>query len=294
MTRDEEIIQKFEEKAGSLLGKAQQYLTATLPGGPGVFAYVVASSLVGKLFGHTKNYVQNAIKRPVTISSFVYVEPLDEELEAFFDNVHFKSVRAEFPKNYEDFSDSDWSKMRRYYKPLYYSFYFRDPFMTEMFAYEIKSKNYKRIIQDFELLPMYKQALDSIPSASRQNALWNAVTSILKDTVNEVWSKNYAKQVFEEARLHPEVAELIENIKAKIQEKVNIDQLKEWRDDLKYLTGRGITVHGAGMASETSMQAVEFVTRVLPNGGISVPPEFVRKLRLTSGATVRVLLLENQ
>lgn len=294
MSRDEELIQKFEEKAGSLLEKAQQYLTTTLPGGPGVFAYVVASSLIGKLFGHTKNYAQSAINKPVTISSFVYVEPLDEELEQFFDDSRFKSVRAEFPKNYEDFSDSDWSKMRRYYKPLYYSYYFKDPFMTEMFAYEIKSQNYKRIIQDFELLPVYKQALDSVPSASRQNALWKSVVSILKATVNEVWSKNYAKQVFEEAKLHPEVAELIENIKTKIQEKVDIDQLKEWYDDLKYMTGRGVIAPGAGLLSEAPMQTVEFVTRVLPNGGVSVPPELLKKLRLASGATVRVLLLGNQ
>ena len=171
MTRDEELIQKFEEKTGSLLEKAQQYLTTTLPGGPGIFAYVVVSNLVGKMFGKTKEYVEAAVSKPVTLSSFVYVEPLDEELEEFFDNTRFKSLRAEFPESYEDFSDNDWSKMRRYYKPLYYSFYFRDPFMTEMFAYEIQSQNYKRIIQDFELLPMYKQALDSVPSASRQNAL---------------------------------------------------------------------------------------------------------------------------
>lgn len=294
MYRDEELIQKFEEKAGTLLEKAQQYLTATLPGGPGVFVYVVTSNLIGKLFGNTKEYVENAISKPVTLSSFVYVEPLDEELEEFFDNVRFKTVRAEFPENYEDFSENDWSKMRRYYKPLYYSFYFKDPFMTEMFAYEIQSQNYKRIIQDFELLPVYKQALDSVPSASRQNALWTMVSGILKDTVKEIWNKDYAKQVFEEAKLHPEVAELVENIKMKVEERVNLDQLREWREYLKYVTGRGMVVPGSGLASETPMRAVEFVTRVFPGAHISVPPECVQKLGVATGETIRILLLGNQ
>lgn len=291
MSRDEELIQKFEEKTGSLLEKAQQYLTTTLPGGPGVFAYVVVSNLVGKLFGNTKEYVETAVSKPVTLPSFVYVEPLDEELEVFFDEPRFKSLRTEFPENYENFSDSDWSKMRRYYKPLYYAFYFRDPFMTEMFAYEIQSQNYKRIIEDFELLPMYKQTLDSVPSASRQNALWTAVSSILKDTVNEVWNKEYAKQLFEEAQSHPEVAGLIENIKVKIQEKVNIDQLKELRETVKYMTGRGVQAPHRGIASESPLQTVEFVTRVLPDGQLTIPSEVVSKLKITEGAPVRVLLI---
>ena len=83
MTRDEEVIQSIEEKAGTILGKAQEFLTTALPGGPGAFAYVVVSNLVGKLFGNARKYVEEAVSRPITLPDFIYVEPLDEELEEF-------------------------------------------------------------------------------------------------------------------------------------------------------------------------------------------------------------------
>ncbi|MBD3309399.1 hypothetical protein GF339_23580 [candidate division KSB3 bacterium] len=290
MTTDQELIQKFESQAGVLLEKAQQYLTTALPGGPGVFAYVVVSSLVGKLFGHTKDYVERAINKPVTLPDFVYVEPLDEELEVFFDDKRFKSLRAEFPEKYEDFTNEDWLKMRRYYKPLYYTFYFKDPFMVQMFSFEIQSQNYKRIIQDFELLPLYKQALNSVPSASRQHALWCAVTSIMKDTVNDVWNKEYAKDLFEEAKGHPEVAELIENIKAKVREKVDIEKLMEWKETIEYITGRSLSPETT-KRPEPAMKALEYVTTVLPDGQLTIPKDVVRQLDLKTLAKVRVLLL---
>ena len=109
--------------------------------------------------------------------------------------------------------------------------------------------------------------------------------------MNEVWSKEYAKQVFEEAQSHPEVAELIENIKTKIQEKVDIEQLKELRETVKYMTGRSLRTPARGMSSESPMQVVEFVTRVLPDGRLSIPSELVDKLGIAPGVPIRVLLL---
>ncbi len=294
MTRDEELIQKFESKTGTILEKAQQYLTTALPGGPGVFAYVVVSNLVGKLFGNTREYVERAVSKPVTLSDFVYVEPLDEELEEFFDDARFKSLRTEFPEKYESFTDDDWMKMRRYYKPLYYAFYFKDPFMTEMFSYEIQSQNHKRIIEDFELLPLYKKALDSVPSASRQNALWSAVTTVLKDTVKDVWSKDYAKQLFEEAKARPEIVELIDNIKAKIGEKVDLEKLKEWRETVKELTGRSIA-SPERIAAETLMKPVEYVATVSSDGQIRqilVSEKVIAGLRLKPGTKVQVFIFQ--
>ena len=187
MTRDEEVIQSIEEKAGTILGKAQEFLTTALPGGPGAFAYVVVSNLVGKLFGNARKYVEEAVNRPITLPDFIYVEPLDEELEEFFKDGRLQSIRSEFPERYEDFSNNDWLTMRRYYKPLYYTLTVKEPLVTEMFSFEIQSQNYKRIIYDFDLFPLYKKAIQSVPSASRQNALWSAVTSILKGTVKEMW-----------------------------------------------------------------------------------------------------------
>jgi len=293
MTRDEELIQKFETKTDALLGKVQQYLTTTLPGGPGVFAYVVLSNLVGKLFGNTREYVERAVGKPVTITDFVYVEPLDEELEEFFEDTRFKSLRTEFPENYEDFTNDDWMKMRRYYKPLYYAVYFKDPFMTEMFSFEIQSQNYKRIIEDFELLPLYKKTLNSVPSASRQNALWSAATTILKDTVKDVWSKNYAKQLFEEAKAQPEVAELIDNIKTKIGEKVDLEKLKEWRETVKDLTGRSVSPLG-GTAAETLMKPIEYVAHISSDGQIQqiiIPEKIIRSLGIQPRDSVQVFIL---
>lgn len=294
MTRDEELIQRFETKTGDLLQKAQQYLTTALPGGPGVFAYVVLSNLVGKLFGNTKEYVENAVSRPVTVSDFIYVEPLDEELEEFFEDESFKSLREEFPENYEDFTNDDWMKMRQYYKPLYYALYYKDPFMTEMFSSEIQSQNYKRIIADFKLLPLYKEALNSIPSAPRQHALWTAATSVLKGTVQEVWSKDYAKQLFEEAQAQPEIAELIENIKTKIGEKVDLEQLKELWETGKYLTGRSASF-SAGMAAESAMMPIEYVANVSSEGQIQqilIPEKTIKRLGLKSGAKIQVFILQ--
>ncbi|MCP4284026.1 MAG: CHAT domain-containing protein [Gammaproteobacteria bacterium] len=217
--RNEEVIRIFETMHGSLLEKAEQYLATTVPEGLEAFTYVVVSNFIAKLFGNTREYVERAISQPVRVPDSVDVEPLNKELEEFFEDVRFFSLRAEFPEKYEDFTPDDWVKMRRYYTPLYSALDLQDPFMTKMFFYEIQSQNYTRIIEDSQLWPLYKKMLDSIPSVARQNALWSAVNSILEDTVEELWSKDYAKQLFEEASPIHETAELIENIKVRIQEK---------------------------------------------------------------------------
>lgn len=291
MTRDEEVLQKLEEKTSVVLGKAEQYLTAALPGGVGAFTYVVMSNLVGKLFGHTKRYVESAVNRPVTLPDFIYVEPLDEELEFFFDNASLQSIRAEFPERYEEFSENDWATMRRYYMPLYYTLAMREPLVSEMFSFEIQSQNYKRIIHDFDLFPLYKKSIQSVPSASRQNALWKAVKSILKGTVDEVWNKDYAKALFEDARKNPEVASLIESVKTKIGEQVDIEKLTELRETIKYITGRSLSPEAAAASSGFPMKAIEHVAEVLPDGNLSVHGDAIRKLHLTTGSKVRVIIL---
>ena len=293
MTRDDEVIQKFEETTGTLLGKAQQLLTTVLPGGPGAFVYVVMSNLVGKLFGNTRKYVESAINRPITLPDFIYSEPLDEELAEFFKNERLKSVRSEFPQQYDDFSRDDWTKIRRYYMPLYYTLVVREPFMREMFSFEIQSQNYKRIIQDFDLFPLYKKAIQTIPSASRQNALWGAITNILGTTVKEVWSKDYAKQLFEEAKANPEVAPLVENVKTKIGQKVDLAQLTELRDTIKYITGRAIAPAGQALL-ELPMKAVEYVAQVASDGQVVIPGEFTRKLHLRANSKVRVFMFYDE
>jgi hypothetical protein len=296
MTRDEEMIQTFEEKTGILLEKAQQFLATTLPGGPGVFAYVVMSNLVGKLFGNTRKYVERAVNRPITLPDFIYSEPLDEELEEFFNDERLKSIRSEFPENSKSFSNNDWAKMRRYYMPLYYTLVIKELFVTEMFSFEIQSQNYKRIIEDFELFPLYKKTMQSIPSASRQNALWSTVTSILGTTVKEVWSKDYAKQVFEEAKGDPEVAGLIQNIKAKISDKVDINQLLELKDTIKYLTGRSIPSEDQAFF-ELPIRSVEYVAKVSSDGQIQrimIPEKVIRELALKPHSTVRVVILHEK
>lgn len=293
MTRDEEIIQRFETKAGNLLSKAQQYLTTTLPGGPGIFTYVVMSNLVAKLFGNAREYVERTISRPLTLPDFVYVEPLDEELEVFFEDRRFKTLRAEFPSQYNQFDSDDWIKMRRYYRPLYYTFYYKDPFMVEMFSFEIQSQNYKRIILDYDTLPMYKQVLNSTPSAKRQNALWAAVNSILKETISEVWQKSYAKELFQEAKKLPEVAALVNKVKTKIRERVDIEELITVYNDIKYLTGRTITSETPA-ESEPPMKAVDFVTSVLPDGHIVVPAEMIKRFQLKTVSRMRVIVLQDE
>lgn len=289
-TRDEELIQYFETQAGTVLDKAQELLTTALPGGVGTFAYVVVSNLVGKLFGNTKEYVENAINRPVTLPNFIYVEPLDEELEVFFEDPKFVSVRKEFPEKYESFSDENWQQLRRYYKPLYLSLYTKNPFVTEMFKFEIQSQNYKRIITDFPLLPAYKKTLENIPSAPRKNALWTAVNSILKDTVQEVWTKDYAKQLFETAKAQPEVIQLIENIKSKVGERVDIEKVKDTIETIKYATGRAITPPKHNIRTN-SMHAVEVIATVSPEKQIIIPSEVIESLHLEADSSVRVLLL---
>jgi hypothetical protein len=291
MTRDEEVLQTFEEKTSVILGKAQQYLSTALPGGVGVFSYVVMSNLIGKLFGHTRRYVESAIARPVTLPDFVYVEPLDEELEVFFDSDRLQSIRAEFPAKYEDFSDNDWGTMRRYYMPLYYTLIMKEPFVSEMFAFEIQSQNYKRIIYDFDLFSSYKKAVQSAPTASKQNALWNAVTSVLKGTVNEVWNKDYATQLFEEARTHPEVAALIEDIKVKIGDKVDLEKVSELRETIQYLTGRSVPQAARKNIPVFPMKTVEYTGEVLPDGKVELPQEVLRSLHLRSGSKVKILLM---
>jgi nucleoid DNA-binding protein len=280
MTHDEELIQTFEGKADTIMQKAQQYLAATLPGGPGVFAYVVMSNVVGKLVGNTKEYVEQAVSRPITLPDFVYSEPLDEELEEFFEDERLHTIRAEFPEKYEDFTHEDWAKMRRYYMPLYYTLVIREPFVTEMFAAEIQTQNYKRIIEDFDLFPVYKKSIQSIPSASRQNALWSAVSGVLKETVNEVWNKEYAKQVFEEANNQPEVAALVQNVKDKIREKIDLNQLVELKNLVGEFTGRETPAPGRTVLSrdedliqtmETKTDAVlgkaqQYLAAALPGG----------------------------
>jgi hypothetical protein len=296
MTRDEELILKLEEKTGSVLEKAQEYLTTALPGGPGVFAYVVVSNLVGKLFGNTKEYVESAISRPVSLPNFVYVEPLDEELEEFFDEERFQSLREEFPSSYDDFTDADWMTMRSYYKPLYYSLSYKEPFMTDMFSFEIQSQNYKRIIQDFDLFSLYKEALDSTPSASRQNALWTAVTSILKDTVDEVWNKEYAQDLFEEAKSHPEVAELIENIKSKIEETVDLEQVKELQDTVEYFTGYSLRSLKRE-APKAPIRAVDYIANISSDGQIRqivIPGKTLKELMIDTSSTVQIFVLQKE
>ncbi len=298
MTRDEELIQTFEVKTQDVLEKAQQLLTTALPGGAGVFTYVVVSNLVGKLVGNTKAYVENAVNKPVTIPDFIYVEPLDEELEEFFEEPRFKTLRAEFPENYEDFTNENWLKMRQYYKPLYYALYYRDPFMTDMFSVEIQSQNYTRIIEDFELLPLYKKTLNSIPSAPKQNALWNAVSSILKSTVDEVWSKEYAKELFEKAKAEPEITQLLDNIKTKVTEQVDLDEVKQWigvaKDLATDLRSRSISPLGqAGV--DASLKAVEYVANISSEGQVQqilIPEKIIRNLQLKPGAKVRVFILQ--
>jgi len=296
MARDEEVIQKFEEKTGVILGKAQQYLAAALPGGPGVFAYVVVSNLIGKLFGNTRKYVETAVNRPVTLPDFIYVEPLDEELEEFFDDERLKSIRSEFPERYEDFSNNDWTAMRRYYKPLYYTLTVKEPFLNEMFSFEIQNQDYKRIVSDFDLFPLYKKAIQNIPSASRQNSLWSAVTSVFKDTVKEVWNKDYAVQLFEEAKTHPEVAGLVENIKVKIREKVDYEQLSELRETIQYIAGRSISSE-AQTLSELPVNAVEYVAQFSPDGQIrqiTIPEKIIKELELKPHSNVRVFILHKE
>ena len=291
MTRDEELIQKFEQRAGSVLETAQKYLTTVLPGGPGVFAYVVMSNLVGKLFGNVKEYVDRTVSRPLTIPDFVYVEPLDEELEEFFDDQRFKSLRNEFPEKYESFSNDDWMTMRSYYRPLYYTLSFKDPFMVDLFSFEIQRQDYKRIILDYDTLPMYKQVLNSTPSAARQSSLWSTVSSIMKGTVDEVWSKDYAKELFEEAKIRPEVAELVGKIKTKIRQRVDIEQIMDLYHDIKYISGRSLPSPEEPKELELPIQAVEYVTSVLPDGHIVVPAEIIKRFRLTTVSKMRVVVL---
>jgi len=293
MTRDEEILQTFEGKTSVILEKAQQYLSTALPGGVGAFSYVVMSNLIGKLFGHTQRYVERAVTRPVTLPDFIYVEPLDEELEVFFESERLQSLRSEFPAKYEDFSDNDWGTLRQYYMPLYYTLIIKEPFVSEMFAFEIQSQNYKRIIYDFDLFSSYKKALQSAPTASKQNALWNAVTTVLKDTVSDVWSKDYAKEVFEEARTHPEVAALIEGVKTKIGEKVNLEQLTKLKETAQNLTGRSVPEMPQANVPIFPLKTVEYFGEVLPDGKIALPQEVLRALHLRAGSKVRVLLLSD-
>jgi hypothetical protein len=292
MTRDEEIIGRFEEQAGTILGKAQQFLTTTLPGGPGVFSYVVLSNLVSKLFGNVREYIESTVSRPLTIPDFVYVEPLDEELEEFFEDGRFRSLRREFPEKYESFNSDDWLKLRSYYRPLYYTFYYKDPFMVDFFSFEIQNQDLKRIILDYDALPLYKQVLNSTPSAARQSALWGAVNAILKDTVDDVWSKSYAKELFESAKEVPEVAKLVTAIKDKIRERVEIDDLMNLYNDIKYVAGRSIHPPDAPVEPAPPMASVQYVTSVLPGGHIVVPSEVIKRFHLKSVTKMRVILLQ--
>jgi len=293
MTRDEEIIGRFETKAGVLLERAQQFLTTTLPGGPGIFTYVVMSNLVAKLFGNMREYVEKAISKPLTLPDFIYVEPLEEELQEFFEDKRFKTLRAEFPVQYSAFSNDDWIKMRRYYRPLYYTLYYKDPFMVDMFSFEIQSQNYKRIILDYDTLPTYKQVLNSTSSAKRQSALWNAVNAILKDTVNDVWQKSYGKELFQDAKKIPEVANLVNAIKTKIRERVDIEELLSLYNDIKYLSGRALPAEKPAEL-EAPSKMVEFVTSVLPDGHIVVPSEVIQRFQLKTVSKMRVLIVQDE
>jgi hypothetical protein len=117
--------------------------------------------------------------------------------------------------------------------------------------------------------------------------------------VEEVWSKDYAKQVFEDAKTNPEVAELIENIKAKIREKVDIEQLMdlyevgmELYDDIKYMTGRSVSSEKRMFS--TPIKALEYVTTVLPDGQLTVPAGVIKSLNLKTISKVRVLILNEE
>jgi hypothetical protein len=112
--------------------------------------------------------------------------------------------------------------------------------------------------------------------------------------VKEVWNKDYAKQLFEEARLHPEVAELIENIKSKVSERVDIDQLLELWDTVKYVSGRS-ALSSERIALESPMRrAIEYVTTVLPDGNLVVPAEMIRQLDLKTISKIRVVVLHEE
>ena len=293
MTRDEEIIGRFETKAGVLLERAQNFLTVALPGGPGIFTYIVMSSLVSKIFGNTREFVDKAISKPLTLPDFVYVEPLEEELQEFFDDKRFKTLRAEFPTQYSAFSSDDWVKMRRYYRPLYYTLSYKEPFMVDMFSFEIQSQNYKRIILDYDTLPTYKQALSSIPSAKRQSAFWNVVNAILKDTVNDVWQKSYGKELFQDAKKIPEVANLVNAIKTKIRERVDIEELISLYNDIKYLSGRALPSETPA-EPEPPKKMIEFVTSVLPDGHIVIPSEVIKRFQLKTVSKMRVLVVQDE
>ncbi|GAK53678.1 hypothetical protein U14_04945 [Candidatus Moduliflexus flocculans] len=293
MTRDEEIIGRFETKAGVLLERAQNFLTVALPGGPGIFTYIVMSSLVSKIFGNTREFVDKAISKPLTLPDFVYVEPLEEELQEFFDDKRFKTLRAEFPTQYSAFSSDDWVKMRRYYRPLYYTLSYKEPFMVDMFSFEIQSQNYKRIILDYDTLPTYKQALSSIPSAKRQSAFWNVVNAILKDTVNDVWQKSYGKELFQDAKKIPEVANLVNGIKTKIRERVDIEELISLYNDIKYLSGRALPSETPA-EPEPPKKMIEFVTSVLPDGHIVIPSEVIKRFQLKTVSKMRVLVVQDE
>lgn len=293
MTRDEEIIGRFETKAGVLLERAQNFLTVALPGGPGIFTYIVMSSLVSKIFGNTREFVEKAISKPLTLPDFVYVEPLEEELQEFFDDKRFKTLRAEFPTQYSAFSSDDWVKMRRYYRPLYYTLSYKEPFMVDMFSFEIQSQNYKRIILDYDTLPTYKQALSSIPSAKRQSAFWNVVNAIMKDTVNDVWQKSYGKELFQDAKKIPEVANLVNAIKTKIRERVDIEELISLYNDIKYLSGRALPSETPA-EPEPPKKMIEFVTSVLPDGHIVIPSEVIKRFQLKTVSKMRVLVVQDE
>jgi hypothetical protein len=166
--------------------------------------------------------------------------------------------------------------------------------MVDLFSFEIQSQNYKRIILDYDALPLYKQVLNNTPSASRQNALWSAVSSVLKGTVDDVWSKSYAKELFEEAKAHPEVAELVDKIKTVIRKRVDIEQLMDLYHDIKYIAGRSLPSIEQPAEPEPPKSAIEYVTSVLPDGHIVVPTEVIKRFNLKTVSKMRVIILHEE
>jgi hypothetical protein len=113
----------------------------------------------------------------------------------------------------------------------------------------------------------------------------------MKGTVSEVWSKGYAKDLFENAKAHPEVSQLVGKIKSKIRERVDIEQLMDLYHDIKYIAGRSLPSEEISREPEPPKGAVEFVTSVLPDGHIVVPAEVIRRFQLKTVSKMRVIVL---
>ena len=116
----------------------------------------------------------------------------------------------------------------------------------------------------------------------------------MKGTVDEVWSKSYAKELFEEAKLHPDVAELVGNIKTKIRQRVDIEQIMDLYHDIKYVADVRCLRLKRRKSLNPPMQAVEYVTSALPDGHIVVPAEVVTRFKLTTVTKMRIVVIREE